>query len=231
MTEEIKKILGEYISKEDKTFGGVDQWTVHYKQPNSTDPTKIWKHKAIIDDLPENAVLKLDSLSAGERFCVHQTKGADGYPCIVDATDAKDAPEKAYSGKAEWKKGGGNFKPRDETGIAVGAAWTNAVEIAKLCNANFDTSEQAIEYISNVVVQVLKSKLAQEAKLRAEKAKEASTTSAAAEKKLTRAEQIKLKREQEEAAAKGASKTETKKELEEDDVPFVDDDLSKVKFE
>lgn len=223
--EKIRKILGEFQSYDGEKFEG--KYIISYKQPNSQDPSKVWNHQAIDAELSDDAVRKLISASAGERLCFHQ--GSDGkYPVIRDITDAKDADPKPTGGKAQYKKN--DYKPKDESGVAVGAAWTNAIEIAKLCKANFENAKDAVDYISNVVTQVLKSKLAQEDKLRAAKlAKE--ETKAKEDKPLSRADKMKAELEAKKAAEK--PKPDTTKTKDPEPEPETEDEvdpLDKVDF-
>lgn len=201
--DKIFKLLGEFISKEEKSFGGVDKYIISYKQPNSPDPTRLWKHQAVIANLTDDAILRIEEVSAGERFCVHQGKEG-GYPVILDITDAKDVPAKSSGGGSKYKGSGGggnsNWVPKDDSGIAVGAAWTNAIEILKM-EGGAPAGEDAVEIVAAIVERVLKIKLAQEERLRASKTAKAAVVDKAVEAPkaeakpvLSRAEQIKAKK-------------------------------------
>jgi hypothetical protein len=234
MSNEPKKYLAEFISKEEKTFGDVEKYVITHKQPNSQEPAKERKYGAIVADLSDEAVLLIDGASAGERYCLHIVTGEDKYPLIVDVTDAKDAPAK-YEGKAKYNNNK-QYQPRDDTGIAVGAAWTNAIELYKLVSDEdkFNTIDDAIEHIEQAVSKILKSKLAQEAKLRADKAKTTGAQAATKEeepKKLSRAERIKAKKAAEATKPKPAKKVEVEEPVVEDYEELEDDDLDDVKFD
>lgn len=233
MTDDIKKYLGEFISKESKFFGDVEKYIVVYKQPNGTDPTKEWNHQAVVDNLSNEAVLKIDGLSAGERFCVHL--GKDGkYPIIVDVTDAKDAPAPYTAGKAQYKKN--DWKPKDETGVAVGAAYKDVKENMDLLEAKpkFKTLDEVRAFVKDEARKILKDKQELEDEVRAKKAKDApAEAKAEPEKKLSRAERIKA----EMAAAEAEKQKATPKPApakvgeEVDDTPFTPDELDEVKFD
>jgi hypothetical protein len=218
---DVRKILGEFQSYEEKEFGGVVKYIIKYKQPNSAQPDKVWSHQAVEDDLSEKAIEKLISLSAGEKCCVHQDKDEKGYPVIKDVSDVKDAPEKYAGGATQYKKGVGSFTPKDETGIAVGAAYTNAIEIIKLAGTT-KTVEELIILVDQVAAKVLVNKLAQEVKLRASKAGVAKEEPKMEEKKKSKAELMREKK-----AAVTAPKRE---EVAEDSVELEDDDLDNVNF-
>ncbi len=245
MTDPIKR-LAEFVSYEEKEFYGVNKYVISYKQPNSADPSKVWNHQAIEADLTDAAIKILVGASAGERFCVHQDKDEKGYPVIINISDSTDAPAKDSGG--DWKKKDSkDWKPKDASGIAVGAAWTNAIEIIKLHGVNDATItiEDIVGDIADLAEKVLKLKLAQEDKLRASKAAKDATSGKAAEveKPKSRAE---LAKESLAAEAKTETKAEpvkgkVKKEIEpedemieqdvEDNQPGLeDDDLDKVNF-
>lgn len=230
---EPRKVLGEFISYEEKEFYGVTKYVISYKQPHSSDPAKIWKHQAAEDDLSEKATAKLVELSAGERFCVHQDKDDKGYPVIVSLSDAKDAPEKKTQGT--YQKKGGNYTPKDDSGIAVGAAYTNAIEILRIAGVVEKNIDKLIELVDEVAAKVLVNKLAQEAKLKASKAAAAKEEPKAEEKKKSKAELLKEKKAAEAKAepvkAKAKKEPDPEPPLEEEDsVEIEDDDLDDVQF-
>lgn len=222
-----RKILGEFVSYEEKEFYGVNKYVVTYKQPNSADPSKEWKHQAVEADLTDKAIEQLVSLSAGERMCVHQDKDDKGYPVIVDISDAKDAPAKAAGGKT-WTKGGG-FAPRDDTGVTVGAAWTNAIEILKISGTlNGSQTATIIEEVDKLVDAIIKLKQIQEGKVRASKAAKQAAGEKATEaaKPKSRAELLKEKK-----AAEAAPKSKAVAAPPEEEPEIATDELDDVNFD
>ena len=220
--DKIFKILGEFVSYEEKEFGGVNKYIISYKQPNSQDPAKVWKHQAIEDNLSDTAIKILGDASTGERFCVHQGKEG-GYPIITDISDAKDVPAKSAGGGSKYNNNS-KYTPRDDTGIAVGAAYTNAIEVLKLTGISNLTEEEVIAAIADIAEKILKTKLALEDKLRASKAAKTATKEKAAEepKKQSRIEQMKAKK-----AAESKTKAVEVETLEEE---LEDDDIDSVNF-
>lgn len=231
MTNKVWKKLAEFISYEEKTFGDVVKYMIKYKQPDSADPSKEWTHGAVEADLSDNALDKLISASAGERFCVHQGSDEKGYPVIIDITDAKDAIKEKSAGKKQWNNDKKQWAPKDDSGIAVGAAWTNAIEIIKL-SGGFDgammKSEEAVQAVAAVAELVLAEKLKQEDKLRASKKKDTEQKQDKKEeeaKPMSRAERLKAEKE-----AKKQQKDTNTEETEENPNDLMDDDLDDVEF-
>jgi hypothetical protein len=237
MSDNARKTLGEFVSYEEKEFYGVNQYKVKYRQPNSADPTKEWNHSAIEADLSDAAIEMLVGLSAGERFCAHQDKDAKGYPIITNITDAKDAP----AGKAEthynakYKNGGKSYVPKDETGVAVGAAWNNAEISIKHLDISFEDEDDYIRKVATIAWKIYDVKEAKGAQVKAAKAKATQTELSPDKvivetKPLSRAELAKAKK----AATVKPVKEPEPKVAPVDDVPFepdlVDDDLDDVKF-
>lgn len=226
------KSLAQFVSVEEKTWGELTKIVVRYTSPNYQDPKKEWTVGINVNDVDDALMDRITGLSIGDKFCLTTKKSEENpkFNDLVDVGPASDAPTKS---KSDWK-GKGGFA-RDETGIAVGAAWTNAIEIAKLTQRMAEglSEEQVIDRIAVLVELVLDKKLAQEAKLRAKKAaaqpKEEEETKEA--KPLSKLEQAKLKKEQEAAKAKEVvQKEEPKSEPTqdsqadnadlEDDIPF-----------
>lgn len=229
MSDQVYKNLGKFMSYEEKVIsaGKPSKIMIKYTQPNYQDPKKEWSVGIFEDKISEELLEKIVGLSSGEEICVHTVKNENGYADLKDITDAKDAPEKSKGGKTAYKKGG-NYAPRDDSGIAVGAAWTNAIEILK--------AELDVDEVAALVGVILKSKLAQEERLKASKrAKE--ETKAEPEKKKSKLEELKEKK----AAEAAKKKTTTKKKAPEpeedfevdDDVPedFEDDSLDDIPFD
>lgn len=223
---EARKVLGEFISYEEKEFYGINKYVISYKQPYSTQPDKVWHHQAVEDDLKESAIEKLISLSAGERFCVHQDKDDKGYPVIVDLSDAKDAPERKSGGQAQYngRKGGGTY---DKSGEAVGGAFKYAIDIL--------TNKLKLEDVLALVDKIIPEAEARKKALQAANKAAASAESPSEEKKKSKAELMKEKK-----AAEAKEKTKKKKEPEpeeelqeqDSDVPDLDEDgLEDVNFD
>lgn len=207
MTEP-RKILGEFVSYEEKEFYGVNKYIISYKQPNSADPSKVWKHQAVEADLTDESVNLLIDLSSGERLCVHQDKDEKGYPIIVDLTDAKDAPEKKEGGKT-WQKGGGSGD--GGVGAQVGNAINNAALVLGPGKTVSELESTAWEIIE--VGERLKAKLL--AKRAATKA--TGEKAAEAEKPKSRAELAKEKKAEDAIVEQDAGEPE----LENDDLENV----------
>ncbi len=222
------KNLGKYLSYEEKDCGPTvgNKINISYTQPKYQDPAKVWLMGILEKDITEKLMDKILNLSAGEEVCVHTTKNAAGFSELVDITDAKDAEYKPAGGKPFTK---GGYPPKDDTGIAVGAAWTNAIELLKLTNLDLSRADDKaiVKTVSNLVELILEAKLAQEAKLRAAKAgKAAPVTSAAVEEKpLTALQKAKAKKE---AATKVAPVVENEVDL--DEIETVDD-LDDISFD
>jgi hypothetical protein len=242
MTDPIKR-LAELVSYEEKEFYGVNKYVISYKQPNSQDPSKVWKHQAIEADLTDAAIEILVGTSAGERFCVHQDKDEKGYPVISNISDAKDAPAKASGG--DWKKKDSkDWKPKDESGVAVGAAVKDSIDVIRLAHELGITEDEVWAKVSARTDVILSDKLAKEDKLRASKAAKAATSEKAAEveKPKSRAELAKEKKaaeaktetKAEPVKAKAKKDVEPEDEMIEQDVDgqpdLEDDDLDKVNF-
>lgn len=227
----IYKTLGKVVEVSEQTnkFG---EYPIQYTQPNYQDTAKVWNHSAPEAKLPETAIEKLVTLKPGDLFCAHVQKDENGFPKIVDITDAKDAEKKDANGQTFFKKGGaGNsrpFTPKDETGIAVGAAWTNAIEYSKLTQDDSDGLN--LDVLDKLAWDILQRKLKHEAKLRASKAATATTSEIKAEeaKPLSRAEQLKAKKAASTRTAPVEKVDTTTGEVTED---LIDSDLDGVSFD
>jgi len=229
---EPRKILGEFVSYEEKEFYGVNKYVISYKQPSSADASKVWKHQAVESALTDKAVELLVGLNAGERLCVHQDKDEKGYPIIVDITDAKDVPAKASFG-AKYAKGG-NSVPRDDSGIAVGAAYTNAIEMVKLIGHDGDL-DALIKLVDETAAKILVNKLAQEGKLKASKAANAAINAvsdkvAEVVKPKSRAELLKEKKAEQESSSKTKVSGEIIEQGDTEIAELEEDDLDGVRF-
>lgn len=196
---DVKKILGEYVSHEELTFGKNIFHKIKYKQPEGTLPDRVWEHQIADSDLSDTAAEILFSANTGERFCVHQGRNDKNFPIIVDITPASDAPKKEPYQKATGKGSWNKFAPRDDTGIAIGAAWTNAIEIAKLGTGTIGKAEaktwkDLVDAIENMAWDIVQRKVAQEAKLKAAKGdKSAADEEKKEEAPMSREEKIKAK--------------------------------------
>lgn len=205
--------------------GGKEVLKLGVVRLNSQDPntTKVYGFKGgFVGEIDRELEDKAYSLSDGDQICLHISKGESGYPEIVDISDAKDATD----GKTDYKKfAGRKFEPRDDTGIAVGAAWTNAIEILKAGLELKDVQKMADE--------VLKVKLEQEKVVRASKAVNSSNTTNVVEApKLSKGDEARAR-----AAAKKAAGVKeqpinqvpwSEDETEED---LVDNELDEIQFE
>lgn len=227
--DKVYKVLAEYITQEEKTFGTIDKIEVHYKQPNSSDPGRVWKHQAVVDDLSETALKILATISTGERCCIHNGK-IDGYPAILNITDASDAPAKATGGNAKYNNNkGGNYKPKDDTGVALGAAWNNAEKAVEIVGVTYESVEEYIKDVARVAWLIFEVKEAKGKEVKA--AKKAAEPSEAKEEKP----KSKLQLAKEAAAAEAAAKTKAKTKKEAPPEPeevddLEDDDLGDVDF-
>ncbi len=209
------KSLAKFISYKEKTFDGVEKYVVSYTQPNSKDPDKVRNHNAISKTLTDESINKLVTMQEGDLYCTHNITTAEGWPEVIGLSDVKDVPVKTEGNKGAFFKGGSKpFVPKDDTGITVGAAVKDAIETIRLGKELGVTNKEAWKMISELTDEIITGKMAKEAKLRAQKAKEAPTTVKVAEeaKPLSRAEQAK---------AKQTTKVE---------IPIVDSDLDEVQF-
>lgn len=214
MTDQVYKNLGKFMSYEEKviTPGRPSKIMIKYTQPNYQDPKKVWEVGVFEDKISEELLEKIVSLSSGEEVCVHTVKNEKGYADLSDITDAKDAPARNTGGKSQYKKGGGNYPPKDDSGIAVGAAWTNAIEIIK---GNLD-----VEDVAELAQAILDLKLKQEERLRASKKAKEETKTPEPEKKKSKLEEMKEKK----AAAVATKKTTTKNKAPEPEEDFEVED-------
>lgn len=226
---DVYKNLGIISSYEEKAIGDNIVLKLKFKRPNSQTPDKELSYNVKgqwLDKIDETLLEKIYGLSSGEQVCVHVGKDDKGYPLVMDISEAKDATDgKKAGGKAQYKKGGG-YPARDSSGIAVGAAWTNAVELLTATGSLKGVNiEKAIEVAHKASEIILKLKLAQEARLKAynETKKDAQTEETT--KAMTKAEEIKAK-----AEAKKATAKKKKPESEEEEPDLIDDDLDDVDF-
>lgn len=219
MSDQVYKNLGKFMSYEDKEIsaGKPKKVMIKYTQPNYQDPKKVWEVGVFEDKISDELLEKIVSLSSGEEICVHTIKNDRGYADLHDITDAKDAPQKSAGGKTKGK--GGSYPPRDETGVAVGAAWTNAIELLK---AGLDLDE-----VAELAEKILALKQDQEAKARAaKKAKE--EVKEKTEAQPSKLEQMKAKKEAEAAAKKKTTTTKKKPAPEPEDFGVDDDDIPEM---
>jgi len=218
---DVYKNLGTIISYEEKELspGKTPVLKLKFKRPNSATPDKELSYNVkgqFVDKIEDALLEKVYGVSSGEQVCVHVGKDDNGYPLVIDITDAKDATDGRKSGgNFQYKKGGFN-SPRDSSGIAVGAAWTNAIEILK---AGLD-----IEDVKKMVEDILKIKLAQEERLKASTKTKADAQAETIEKVMTKAEEIKARAE----AKKKSAQTKVVPKVDEEDL--IDDNLDDVDF-
>lgn len=210
---DVKKILGEYVDHKPLTIGKNIFYKVKYKQPDGPMPDKVWEHQIADSALSDAGAEILFSANAGERFCVHQVRDEKNYPILVDISPASDAPKKVPYQKATGGGGWNKFAPKDDSGIAIGAAWTNAIEIAKLgtdtvCKSEAKTWVDLVDTIERMAWDIVQRKVAQEAKLKTSKGdKSAASGDNKEEAPMSREEKIKAKKAAE-AAAKGKEEAE-----------------------
>lgn len=217
------KSLAQFVSVEEKTWGELTKIVIRYTSPNYQDPKKEFTVGINVNAVDDALMDRITGLSIGDKFCL-TTKKSDENPKfndLVDVGPASDAPTKS---KSDWKGKGGFV--RDETGIAVGAAWTNAFDWYKVS----EVVPKTLEEVAGVAQKILDAKLGMEALLRAKKASTQPKEETKEAKPLSKLEQAKLKKEQEAAKAKEAPKEEPKSEPTqdaqadnadlEDDIPF-----------
>lgn len=189
------KNLGKFVSYEEKNNKGLDLVVVSYTQPRYQDPTKVWTLNIPTKDISDKLLETIGNASSGEEYCFHTSKNDKGFSQLDDITDAKDAQQakKPWAGGAASKN---PWQPKDDTGIAIGAAWTNALEWLKLQNGVPNVSMDTVE---SIAWDIVKRKQAQEAKLRASKPREESkhldeVTTKPTVKKLSKLEEMKAKK-------------------------------------
>ncbi len=229
MSDQVFKNLGKFMSYEEKVIssGKPSKIIIKYTQPNYSDPKKVWEHGEFEDKISEELLEKIADLSSGEEICVHTCKNDKGYGVLVNITEAKDAPQKYGNGKTAYKNGG--YAPKDETGIAVGAAWTNAIQLwGTIPESDTSVTDEYLQQVSDVAWKILMHKVAQETKLRAYKlAKGEVTAKKEEEKPLSKIEQMKAKK-----AAETKSKKKSKPVEEVNEDPSIEqDDLDEIKFD
>lgn len=237
MANQVYKNLGKFMSYEEKVIsaGKPSKIMIKYTQPNYQDPKKVWEVGVFEDKISEELLEKIADLSSGEEVCVHTVKNEKGYADLHDISDAKDAPSKGSGGKTAYKKGaysgGNNYTPRDDTGIAVGAAWTNALEYYKVTG----TKPGCVEDVATIVEEILKIKLAQEERVRAAKTAKAEVKESKAEseeKAPSKLEQMKAKKAAEAKKKTTKKKPEPVEDVEDDVYEEVDDDnLDNINFD
>jgi len=222
MSEQTFKNLGKFISYEEKDIGkGFIVVKISYTQPRYQDPLKVWVVGKPEKDMSEELLEKIAGLKDGEEICVHTEKNEKGYNELVNITDKSDVPA-AVVGKSAYKKhwAGGSSYVKDETGIAVGAAYTNALEVLKLHGDTFDNYDDIITVLADLAEKILNKKLLLEDKLRAKKAaKEAVGVKKTVEEVKPVVEAPKTLSKLEEMRKKKAAATP-----EPDDVDLVDDE-------
>lgn len=223
------KNLAKFVKYEEKDIGrGFIVIRVHYTDPTYQDPTKVFSVGKPEKDITEELLEKIVALNTDEEVCIHTEKDEKGFNVLVDITDKKDAA-KAAQGKPAYKKPyGGGFQPKDDTGIAVGAAYTNAIEILKYNLASVG-GLLTPESVANLAEEILYNKLDLEDKLRAKKAaKEAVGVKKAVEEAAPPAVKKKTKLEEmREKKAKEKTTIDTvgcMGDLDEDDDEFVMDE-------
>ncbi len=216
MTEQTFKNLGKFVSYEEVEIKGLALIKVSYTQPRYQDPTKIWTMSIPEDTIKDSLLEKINNASSGEEYCFHTVKKeGETYSQLVDITDAKDA---AVAAKKPWTGGSKQaYTPKDDTGITVGAGWTNAFSYYEVTG----TKPENVKAVAALVDEIIKEKLRQEAEIRASKAKETEPNKASESaqtppvKKPTKMEQMKAKK----AAEKEAT---PEVDIEDDDVTFDD---------
>jgi hypothetical protein len=230
MTDKVFKNLGVFLETKEQVYGENVKVVVCYKQPNSPTPDKIWEHGAYDKVLGSEKIDKILALKKGDKFCAWVGKDESGkFPELKDVTDPKDA-EKAEVTKRSYSGGNSSSKPKDETGIAVGAAWTNAIEIIKLVGTNETNHQLVAQDVAKLVEEVLRLKLAQEDRLRAYKLAKQEV----AEKKEEAAKPKSLlekRKEELSAKKKPEPKEEELPDPRQDDIDNnLDDDLDDISF-
>jgi hypothetical protein len=225
MSATVFKNLGKFMSYEEKVIskGRPNKIVIKYTQPKYQDPSKVWEVGEFEDKISDALLAKIVSLSSGEEVCIHTAKNEKGFSDLVDITDAKDVPTKGGFTRPQLNKSS-QWQPKDESGIAVGAAWTNAIEILKM-EGGPSAGEDTVEIVARIAEQVLRIKLEQEDRLRASKLAKVETskpstqsTPSASAKKTTQSRASRL------AEAKAKSTTEPPiREASTDDFDDFDD--------
>lgn len=198
------KNLAQFVKYEEKVINEnmPVKLVVHYTQPDSQDPQKVWEVGEFADKIKDELAEKVLGLVAGEKMCIHTAKNDKGYSVLVDITSAADAPQRS---KNNYKNGGKTYQ-RDESGVAVAGAWTNAHEAHTMGIVKLKT----LDDWQNLAEEILQRKHAQTVKYRAQIKAEAPTTKKdkkeEKEKPMTALEKAKAKM----AAAKEDPKEATK---------------------
>ncbi len=218
-TAQIYKNLGKFVEADEKKIGQGTKIVIRYTQPNYQDPKKIWEMGQFEDKISDELVDKIAELKKGQEICVHTIKNASGYADLHDISGPEDVPQKKESNS--YQKKGNNWQPKDETGIAVGGAWTNAMDLTRMRNSR---EEMNLDNIEALAWDILQRKLAQEAKLRASKEKnKPKNESIQEEKPMSKLEQRKAKQKvnkEEEENNKQVPWDNDEEEKELDDIEF-----------
>jgi hypothetical protein len=193
------KSLAQFVGVENKEYAGKNKIVIKYTSPNYQDPKKEWTVGKFEDELEPAIFDRVIGLTIGQTFCLHTQKNDAGFNELVDVTDAKDAPAKTSS---SWK---GKSKEYDDTGVSVGAAWGNAVQLITASKGyEFDKDKTMTEVVS-LVNSIIELKGDQEKALRAKKAAEKPADKKEEAKPLSKLEQAKLKKQQETDGKKEAA--------------------------
>ncbi len=228
-TAQVYKNLGKFIESDEKKIGQGTKIVIRYTQPNYQDPQKVWEMGQFEDKISDELVDKIATLKKGQEICVHTVKNANGYADLHDISGPEDVPQKKDSSTYQKKSKNSNWQPKDETGVAVGAAWTNAIEILKLSDSSKgESAGKLIAEVEHLVSIILDKKLAQEAKLRADKPKDSPKEEEKKEEKpLSKLEQMKAKK----AANKEKEEPkENNKNVPWDEEQDVANDLDDIEF-
>lgn len=189
MTDKTYKNLAVCINVPEpkETKNGGELLTFEFSNPNYQDPKKKFFCTAFDNELSDSTIERLATIGAGEEVCV-ETKKDGKYTRLVALHDKSEAPAPSKQ-NATYKSNnysGGGGKPKSDSGVATGAAYTNAIEIIKL-SEDAPTKEAAIrKKVKELALAILQDKLEIESQydtLKANTKKSNPTTQVATKKK------------------------------------------------
>lgn len=221
------KSLAQFVSVNPVTWQGVDKYALKYTNPNYQDPKKEFTVTIPQDDASEELIERMTGLSIGDKFCLTTKKNADNpkFNDLVNVSPASDAPTKS---KSDWK-GKSSGYVRDETGVALGAAWNNAEKAIEIVGVIPGTIKEYLSLVQATAWEIYDIKEAKGVEVRNAKAAAKPKEEEKEAKPLSKLELAKLKKQEEAAKAKEPKpelKSEPTQDAQadsadlEDDIPF-----------
>lgn len=175
MTDQTYNNLASIVSVTPQKYSWGTVQVISYTSPKHSDPDKEFTIRVNEKTTAKDLLEKVKALTSGETVTLTTKKNEKGFSDLVGVGAASEAhvttSKPAYSSSSgktsSYTKS--TYVPKDETGIAVGAAYTNAIEIIKLGGEDYDSTSGVIGAVDRIARAVLKNKLKLEAELRAQK--------------------------------------------------------------